>query len=132
MIYELWARKEQEEEAEREAAYERALEKAFERLKQLKQRLKPLTGDFVTPADLRTKVVDAIKAATESIFVLVYTFTERQIVDALLAAHDRGVRVWVIVDLSQWKKTPRMQHAMTRLTQGSIPVFNSHLFLTLH
>ena len=46
-------------------------------------------------------VVDAIRAARQSIFVQAYSFTSAPISGALKAAHDRGIRVQVILDKSQ-------------------------------
>ena len=65
-------------------------------------------------------VVEAIGAARGSILVQAYSFTSAPIAGALRAAHDRGVKVGVILDKSQ--ETERYSGA-TFLKNAGIPVF---------
>lgn len=48
-------------------------------------------------------VIAAINNANEGVYVLAYSFTSKPIVNALIAATQRGVQVEVIVDKSQVK-----------------------------
>jgi len=52
---------------------------------------------FVLP-DEPDRAVELLREATERILLAGYTFSSRRIVDELLAAHDRGVHVEVLVD----------------------------------
>ena len=64
-------------------------------------------------------VLAPIKTAQESILVAAYSFTSKPISKALLAAHKRGVKVYVVAD----KKTNSEQYtAVTFLARQGIPV----------
>lgn len=63
-------------------------------------------------------VVKAISSAKKSILVAAYSFTSRPIAQALVAAHRRGIQVFVMVDKSQ--KTERYSSA-TFLANMGIP-----------
>lgn len=47
-------------------------------------------------------IIDAIKSANKSILVQAYSFTSKDIMKALIKAHDKGVKVKVILDKSQY------------------------------
>lgn len=56
---------------------------------------------FVGPDDLEPTIVNAINNAKSSIYLTIYQFTQTVFSDALIAAHQRGVEVKVIVDNQQ-------------------------------
>ena len=66
--------------------------------------VQPPTGSVETSAyfsprgGCREAVVRLINRANESIDVAIYSFTDRKIARALIRAHNRGVRVRVIID----------------------------------
>jgi len=63
----------------------------------------PVSVCFVPAEKCVGHIVDAINAAETSIHVQAYEFTAKTILDALIAAHARGVDVEAIVDYSQHK-----------------------------
>lgn len=64
-------------------------------------------------------ILDTISRAKESILVQAYSFTSISITDALIAAHNRGVEVKILVDRSQ--RTGRYTQ-VPRAVQAGIPV----------
>lgn len=65
------------------------------------------------------QIVDAIGSAHQDILVQAYSFTSRPIAEALITAHQRGVRVELIADTSQ--RTER-QSLIDRVAEAGIPV----------
>ena len=65
-------------------------------------------------------IVDTIASARTSVRVQAYSFTSRPIAQALIDAHQRGVRVAVIVDASQRRERQSLAAA---LAEASVPVF---------
>lgn len=65
-------------------------------------------------------VVEAIDHARETVLVQAYSFTSAPIAGALKRAHDRRVKVWVVLDKSQ--RSERYTSA-TFLQHAGIPVF---------
>jgi phosphatidylserine/phosphatidylglycerophosphate/cardiolipin synthase-like enzyme len=62
----------------------------------------PTMEDAFSPAQGATAlVIKTIGTARQSIHVAAYSFTSRPIADALVAAHDKGVDVEVVLDKSQ-------------------------------
>lgn len=53
---------------------------------------------FTPPAGCGQLIVNAIDRARETILVQAYQLTSEQIVEALIRAHDRGVRVSILID----------------------------------
>lgn len=53
---------------------------------------------FVDPDEGATPILKAIQTAKKSVDVVVYILTSTDIVDALIAAHDRGVKVRVLLE----------------------------------
>lgn len=75
-------------------------------------------------------VVEQIGHAQGTLRVAIYSLTHPEIVDALLAAHGRGVEVWVIVDRVQAKGRASL---VGRLKEAGIPVRqNRHRGLMHH
>lgn len=61
---------------------------------------------WTTPSvELLEKLVREIDAATKEIFVEVYIFTERDLRDALIRAHDRWVDVKILLENNPYKAT---------------------------
>jgi len=55
-------------------------------------------GVFVEPDDGREPILDELNAATSSIRLAVYLLSDREIIDALKQAHNRGVDVRVLLE----------------------------------
>ncbi len=64
-------------------------------------------------------IVDTLRRAQTSVLVQAYSFTSEPITQALVAAHERGVKVAVILDKSQ--RSERHSTA-ERLVQHGVPV----------
>ncbi|HTW93827.1 MAG TPA: phospholipase D family protein [Tepidisphaeraceae bacterium] len=74
-------------------------------------------------------VVNQIDAAQHNIDVEAYEFTSRPIADALIAAHDRGVAVRVILD----DKEAREDYSLGRsLVSAGIPVYTDAHYAIAH
>ena len=71
--------------------------------------------------DCEKLILAAIKESRKSIDAAVYTFTRRQIADALISAHRRGVHVDLKVDAKQ-AKWEGMQDVLKRMTKAGITV----------
>jgi phosphatidylserine/phosphatidylglycerophosphate/cardiolipin synthase-like enzyme len=53
---------------------------------------------FSPDDDLQQKLIDLINSEQEEISLAIYAFTNKKIADALMAAHQRGVRIEIVVD----------------------------------
>ena len=88
----------------------------------------PLAGSAVTshatvyfsPEDqLDKRLIELIEKETKSIHVCIYTFTHRNIANALIDAHKRGVEVEVIVD----RFSVKIKSPLKKLSEEGIPVY---------
>ena len=61
------------------------------------------TAYFSPRGGCREAVIDLINHSKRSIDVAIYSFTDRKIARALIKAHDRGVKVRVIIDYGNGK-----------------------------
>jgi len=61
------------------------------------------TAYFSPRGGCREAVIDLINHSNRSIDVAIYSFTDRKIARALIKAHDRGVKVRVIIDYGNGK-----------------------------
>lgn len=74
-----------------------------------------------SPRDDTEKVlIDLIRSARKSLKVHAYAFTSRQIADAMVAAHRRGVKVEVLADAQMNRR--EKGNAIPRLLAGGVPV----------
>lgn len=77
---------------------------------------------FVLP-DEPDRAVNFLASASERILLAAYTLTSREVVDTLLRAHERGVRVEVLVDRNPVGGLPAEQiTALDQLSRGGIRV----------
>jgi len=77
---------------------------------------------FVLP-DAPGAALGPIRNATERVLLAGYTLTSERVVDALLAAHERGVRVRVLVDADPVGGRSRQgARALDALAAGGVPV----------
>ncbi len=75
---------------------------------------------FAPRDDTERVIVDLIRSARKSLKVHAYVFTSRNIADAMVAAHRRGVKVEVLADA---KMNGREKgNAIPRLLAGGVPV----------
>jgi len=79
------------------------------------------TGNHSTEgADCAALIVREIDAASASLLVQAYNFTERRIIAAIIAAYRRGVPVTVIVDKTSMRQRGE---GVTAVRAAGIPVF---------
>lgn len=75
---------------------------------------------FAPRDDTEKVVVDLIRSARRSLAVQAYAFTSRNIADAMVAAHRRGVRVEVLADAQMNRRGKG--NAIGRLLAAGVPV----------
>lgn len=76
---------------------------------------------------LNDRIVDVIRGADKFVYFSIYTFTRRDIEDALLAAKYRGLDVRGITDLSQYQQAAGQKAIIDELKKYGIPVlFQNH------
>jgi len=84
-----------------------------------------------TPGENCTgEIVNLINQAKESIYMQGYSFTSNAIAKALLRATKRGVKVWVILDKSQF--TGDYYSSSRLLLKNKIPVWNDNTVNIAH
>jgi phosphatidylserine/phosphatidylglycerophosphate/cardiolipin synthase-like enzyme len=76
------------------------------------------------------KLLDSIETAQKSIRVAMYTFTNPRLADALIAAHNRGVAVDVVMDFDSAKETSHK--IFVRLKREGVPTSVSNRNGLLH
>lgn len=59
---------------------------------------------FAPDDDIQQAIIGMINSAQSSVKVAIFSFTDQKIADALIAAHQRGVKVEVITDPAQFKE----------------------------
>lgn len=74
-------------------------------------------------------VVSAIEAARSSVVVVAYSFTSKPVANALLAAHRRGVKVFVVADRGQNAKS---YSAVWFLSNQGVPVRLNDRYEAMH
>jgi phosphatidylserine/phosphatidylglycerophosphate/cardiolipin synthase-like enzyme len=80
------------------------------------------TGVFVEPGDGRAPILDEIESARDSIALAVYIVTDERILQALEAAHRRGVDVRVILEEHPFGGDGRQPEVFARLNRAGIAV----------
>lgn len=75
---------------------------------------------FAPRDDTEHVIVDLIRSARKSLKVHAYVFTSRNIADAMVAAHRRGVKVEVLADAKMNRR--EKGNAIPRLLAGGVPV----------
>ncbi len=94
-----------------------------------------IIGPFFCPEDRCSSVViDWIERANESIDLAIYSFTLDSIGDALVRAHDRGVRVRVIMEreqLNRWSEYSRLRDAGVKVKLDGNPAYMHNKFMVI-
>lgn len=84
----------------------------------------PIIGEYKTcftpPTKCSSVIIDEINKANNSIYVQAYGFTNKLIISALIKAKQRGVRVHVILDKSNF--TERYKNNLDQLNKAGIIV----------
>ena len=77
---------------------------------------------FVEPDDGYWPVLEAIQGARRSVEVVVYLLTDRQVIDALIAAHRRGVAARVMLERDPYGSGPGNASAYDQLLRAGVDV----------
>ena len=85
-------------------------------------------------------LVHLIQQARRQVQVQAYSFTSRPLLNALIAAHDRGVNVRIILDRSHVEKrnyrtghyTPKISAALAAFYSAGVPVWIDDHYLIAH
>jgi phosphatidylserine/phosphatidylglycerophosphate/cardiolipin synthase-like enzyme len=78
-----------------------------------------VTGSYFCPEDnCRQAVIDQLQKANTSIYIAMYSFTDKQVADVLIAKAKEGVDVRVFVELGQISKYSQAQ----RIYDAGIPI----------
>ncbi len=93
------------------------------------QALAPISVYFSPNGGCTDAVIREINAATKSVLVQAYWFTSAPITKALVAAHKRGVKVEVILDLSRAEIDNSQADV---LVEGGVPTFIDANHTTAH
>jgi phosphatidylserine/phosphatidylglycerophosphate/cardiolipin synthase-like enzyme len=78
----------------------------------------PQTGVFIGPSGLEARLADYIDAAQRSLWLQMYLFTVDELADRVIAAHQRGVEVRVLLDPDH-EGNPDVR---ARLSAAGVPV----------
>ena len=76
---------------------------------------------FTPEEDATGQIVQAIESAKKQVLVQAFSFTSREIAQALVSARHHGVDVQVIADAEQMRKMDRSQ--VPKIAAGGVPVF---------
>lgn len=71
--------------------------------------------------DCATAVINLFNEAKKTVNVAIYSLTEPDIVNAMIAANNRGVKVTVLADRTE-SKNANMAAMITKLTQAGVDV----------
>lgn len=80
----------------------------------------PTVTAYFSPEDhLEKRLIEMIEEENKNIYICVYSFTHRGIMNALIAAKKRGVDVEVVVD----RFSIKVSSSLYRLSNAGIPVY---------
>lgn len=81
---------------------------------------------IVLPDDTAKPIVDAINGAEKSLNIRMFLFTDSTLIDAVIAAHRRGVKVRVMLNPARRSGESENEEARTLLTDAGIEVRDSN------
>lgn len=81
---------------------------------------------IVLPDDTAKPFVDAIEAARQSLNIRMFLFTDSTLIDAVIAAHHRGVKVRVMLNPARRSGESENEEARKLLTDAGIEVRDSN------
>ena len=85
---------------------------------------------FTPQQNCTGELVRVIDQAQNSIYVQAYSFTSHEISDALVRAHKRGVKVYIILDKSNF--TPKAHTSAYYVMRHDIPVWDDYTLNIAH
>ena len=81
---------------------------------------------LVLPDDTGQRIIDAIQAAQKSLRIKMFIFSDPDLIDATIAAKDRGVHVRVMLNPARRNGEEENEATRTRLEQAGIEVADSN------
>jgi len=81
---------------------------------------------IVLPDDTALPLIRAIHEARESLDIRMFLFTDPTLMEAVIAAYQRGVKVRVMLNLARRSGEPENEEARERLTKAGIEVRDSN------
>jgi len=89
----------------------------------------PMWIYFSPEDDVITQILKRIDESNTSIYILVYSFTDRDIANALIRAHKRGVNVQLIIDGGQ---TDHYRTQADEVQHAGIPTYSDTKYVIAH
>lgn len=88
---------------------------------------------IIEPDEGVAPILDLIKSATKSVDLVMYQMTDKEISDALIAAHTRGVNVRVLLNLGYFGKKENTTNDLVYkyLQQGGVQVHSTPTYFAL-
>ena len=81
---------------------------------------------IVLPDDSAKPILDAIGAAKKTLRVKMFTFSDPGLLKAVIAAHDRGVKVWVMLNAARRSGEDDNQEIRRLLTRAGVKIKDSN------
>jgi cardiolipin synthase A/B len=81
---------------------------------------------FVLPDDSSKPILDAIGAAKKTLRVKMFTFSDPALLKAVIAAHNRGVKVWVMLNAARRSGEDDNEAVRKALTHAGVKVQDSN------
>jgi phospholipase D len=80
---------------------------------------------FTPPQSCGDIIVNHINNARESVYIQAYGFTSEKIIKALIEAKNRGVKIEIILDRSNFNR--KILNTIKQLNQAEIPVYKDNV-----
>jgi phosphatidylserine/phosphatidylglycerophosphate/cardiolipin synthase-like enzyme len=81
---------------------------------------------IVLPDDSAKPIVDAVNHASKSLRIKMFVFTDPSLIDAVIAAHHRGVVVRIMLNPKRRSGVSENDETRTKLTAAGIEVLDSN------
>lgn len=81
---------------------------------------------IVLPDDSAKPILDAIGAAKKTLRVKMFTFSDPGLLKAVIAAHDRGVKVWVMLNAARRSGEDDNEEIRKALTKAGVKINDSN------
>src|ERR1700744_877933 len=81
---------------------------------------------IVLPDDSARPVLDAINGATKSLRIKMFVFSDPELLEAVVAAQQRGVKVQVMLNHARRSGEEDNEQARALLTEGGVEVLDSN------
>ena len=81
---------------------------------------------IVLPDDTAKPIIDAIDGAKKSLNIRMFLFTDPTLIDAVIAAHKRGVKVRVMLNPARRSGESENEEARKLLTDAGVKVHDSN------